>query len=371
MTLRRISAGLLVLFAAAALPSCTISRIEDPSSTSSTAREKLDYALFDYEDLSQYVTLGQYKGVEYVYDDLTVTPDEITERQEYYMYNGGFSEYYPVSDRAAKLEDKVKLDYVCNVDGEEYRSAEDTEVSLGNSGFLEGFDDNVVGMTIGETKTFTLKFPDDYDETLAGKDAEFSVTLDLIEEIVFDELTDEVAQTLMDDTSATVQSFLDSLEKEIHDEKHAAAEFNKRSDVWAAAYKNATVTELPEREYQSCYDDAMASYEYQMYEKYQMTISEFCKEYAVEEAYYTNLATANARQFTSEELVAFAIARAEGITVTEDEVNEYTQANYEYNGYTSAEEFIGTNEFYIRCMTMQEKVVDFLVANAVEASTAE
>lgn len=352
----------VILSAMLLIPSCTVSRIDETSSQ----REKLDYNIFDYEDFSPYVTLGQYKGIEYVYDDLTVTDEEINDLKEYYMYNGGFSELYDVTDRAVIENDYVFLEYVCNVDGEEYASADDTEIYVGYSDFLEGFDGELIGMNIGETKEFTLVFPDDYDESLAGKDAEFSVKLKNIKETVFDELTDEVAQTLMSDTEATAESFMESVKLELYNEKLAEAEYNMRVDIWTQVYQNAEVIETPEREYQSCYDDAMASYEYQMQAKYGLSLSEFCTQYGTEEAYYTNLATANARQFVSEQLITYSIAKAEGITVTEDEVNQYAATNCEYNGYETAEDFLNTNEFYVRAMTMQEKVIEFLVDNAVK-----
>lgn len=367
MKLRRIMSVLLATMMTILLPSCTVSRIGGESDTSSQAK-KLDYTPFDYEDFSSYVTLGQYKGIEYVYGDLTVTETEINDLKEYYMYNGGFSELVAVSDRAVVENDNVTIEYVCYVDEEEYASSDETQFYVGYSDFLEGFDEELLNMNIGETKVFTLQFSDDYDESLAGKDAEFHVKLKNIEETVFDELTDEVAQTLMSDTQATVESFMEKVEQELFDEKYANAEYNMRVDVWTEVYNNAEVIETPEREYQSCYDDAMASYEYQMQEKYGMSLSEFCTQYAVEEAYYTNLAVANARQFVSEQLITYAIAKDEGITINSEETNQFAEDNFETNGYESAEEFLNVNEFYVICMTMQEKVIDFLVENAIKAT---
>lgn len=353
---------LSVLSVSLIIPSCTVSKIDGASS----GHEALNYSIFDYEDFSPYVTLGQYKGIEYVYGDLTVTDEEINDLKEYYMYNGGFSELYGVTDRAVIENDYVCLEYICYVDGEEYASADDTELYVGHSNFLEGFDKELIGMNIGETKEFTLVFPDSYDESLAGKDAKFSVKLKNIKETVFDELTDEVARTLMNDTSATAEDFMESVKTELYNEKLADAEHNMRVDIWTEVYNNAEVLKTPEREYQSCYDDAMASYEYQMSQKYGLSLSEFCLQYGTEEAYYTNLATANARQFVSEQLITYAIAKAEGITVAESEVKQYAETNCEYNGYETAEDFLNTNEFYVRAMTMQEKVIEFLVSNAVK-----
>lgn len=354
--------ALLLTFLLLFTCSCTVTKIEN---TSSTPRV-LDYNIFDYEDFSPYVKLGEYKGIEYVYGDLTVTDEEFLDRKEYYLYSKGFSELVNVTDRAVKENDYVDISYVCKVDGEEYRTSESSEFYVGHSDFLEGFDENIIGMMIGETKEFKVPFPDDYDQSVAGKDAVFTVSLKTVKETVFEEVTDEIAKTVLGDQTATAESFTKYINDEILNEKYEAAEYQMRVDIWTEVYKNAEIIELPEREYKTCFDDAMASYNYQVQSKYNVTLEEFCKQYGEEIAYYENLATGNARQFTSEQLVVFAIAKLEGITLSEDEVNEYAETNYKASGYSSAKEFMEINEFYVRAMAMQEKVIEKLITYSVK-----
>ncbi len=353
---------LLLVFTLLFTCSCTVSKIENTSS----APRVLDYTPFDYEDFSPYLTLGEYKGIEYVYGDLTVTDEEFLDRKEYYLYTKGFSELVNVTDRAVLENDYVDISYVCLVDGEEYRTSEKSEFYVGHSDFLKGFDEQIIGMAIGEAKEFKIPFPEDYDQSVAGKDAVFTVTLKSIQETVFDEVTDEVAQTVLSDQAATVDSFIKHINDEILNEKYEAAEYQMRVDIWTEVYKNAEVTELPEREYKTCYDDAMASYNYQVMSRYNISLEEFCKQYGEEFAYYENLATGNARQFTSEQLVTYAIAKLEGITLSEEEVNKYAETNFKASGYTSAKEFMEINEFYVRAMAMQEKVIEKLVTYSVK-----
>jgi trigger factor len=70
-------------------------------------------------------------------------------------------------------------------------------VELGGNSLIPGFEENVEGMRSGESKTFRLKFPEDYhEESMAGKEAEFSVTLNELKEKKMPELTDELAKTM-------------------------------------------------------------------------------------------------------------------------------------------------------------------------------
>jgi trigger factor len=87
--------------------------------------------------------------------------------------------YTPKEGEAAN-GDKVTIDFVGKVDGETFGggSANDVDLVLGAGSFIPGFEDQIVGMNVGETRTVAVTFPEDYSESkLAGKPAEFSVTL--------------------------------------------------------------------------------------------------------------------------------------------------------------------------------------------------
>jgi trigger factor len=68
-------------------------------------------------------------------------------------------------------------------------------VEIGSDSLIPGFEDNVIGMRAGESKTFRLKFPDDYfEKEIAGQEAEFSVTVNDVKEKKLPELNDEFAK---------------------------------------------------------------------------------------------------------------------------------------------------------------------------------
>jgi trigger factor len=103
----------------------------------------------------------------------------------------------PIKPRAAKKGDIVLIDFKCLVDGKEIESgtASDYELELGSGAFIEGFEDQLIGVQPNEHKTLNLKFPQEYSaEFLAGKDAVFEVFLKEIHKAVPAKLDDSLAK---------------------------------------------------------------------------------------------------------------------------------------------------------------------------------
>ena len=92
----------------------------------------------------------------------------------------------PTQEGVAQNGDYVNIDFVGKVDGEEFEggSTEDYddgyELKLGSNTMIDGFEDGIVVMKLGEEKTITVTFPDNYYEELAGKEATFDITLNKI-----------------------------------------------------------------------------------------------------------------------------------------------------------------------------------------------
>ncbi|PRY25943.1 trigger factor [Aliiruegeria haliotis] len=98
---------------------------------------------------------------------------------------------------AAENGDQVTMDFVGKVDGEAFEggSAEDFPLELGSGQFIPGFEEQLVGVKVGEEKVVNVKFPDEYGaENLAGKDAEFTCTIKAVKAPAAAELNDELAK---------------------------------------------------------------------------------------------------------------------------------------------------------------------------------
>ncbi len=126
--------------------------------------------------------------------------------------------------KVAKKGDLVVIDFKGTLeDGKEIEggSAENFELRLGSGQFIPGFEDQVIGMNKGETKTIEVTFPEDYpNKELAGKKAKFDVTLHSIKEKEKVEINDELAKKLMPGVEdANLEKLKEEIKKQIKSEK--------------------------------------------------------------------------------------------------------------------------------------------------------
>lgn len=148
-------------------------------------------------------------------------------------------------DRAAQDGDNAILDFEVKQDGVpiENGSSKNHPLILGKGVFIPGFEDNVIGMKAGETKDFELTFPEEYHaKNLAGKAAQFTVTVNAVEERKTPEVTDEFAKSLgkFKDLADMRKSVKDGMEEErAHEMKE-----KRRAEIIDALIE-ATEVELP------------------------------------------------------------------------------------------------------------------------------
>ena len=103
-----------------------------------------------------------------------------------------------VTEGTVEEGDVIYISYVGTLDGEEFDggSSDGTTITVGSSGYIDGFDDGLIGVEIGETVDLDLTFPDDYSsEDLAGQDVVFSVTVQYKTETYTPDLTDDFVTT--------------------------------------------------------------------------------------------------------------------------------------------------------------------------------
>ncbi len=102
-------------------------------------------------------------------------------------------------DRAAQSGDKVDIDFIGKIDGEAFEggTAKGVEVILGQGSMIPGFEDAILGMKAGETKSAEVTFPEDYHgREVAGKKAVFDITLNRVEGLKLPEVDEEFAKSL-------------------------------------------------------------------------------------------------------------------------------------------------------------------------------
>ena len=150
------------------------------------------------------IKIGQYKGLSISREKAEVTDAEIEAELNY------LASLYPVqvTGRPAKLGDVANIDYAGYKDGVAFAggTAEGYNLTLGSGQFIDGFEDGVVGMEIGEERDLNLTFPEAYhSEELAGADVVFHVTLNSLSNADEVAIDDALAKKVMGDDEATLE----------------------------------------------------------------------------------------------------------------------------------------------------------------------
>ena len=176
------------------------------------------------------VELGEYKGVEVTKADAEVTDADVEE--ELKKVQDQNSRTVSVEDRAVKDGDMTVIDFEGFIDGEAFEGGkgENYPLTIGSHSFIDTFEEQMIGMNIGEEKELNVTFPEVYHaENLKGKPATFKVTVKEIKEKQLPELDDDFAQDVSD--FDTLAEYKDDLKKKIAERKESEAKAKKESEA--------------------------------------------------------------------------------------------------------------------------------------------
>jgi len=209
------------------------------------------------------VTLGQYKGLTIEKTQVQkVKPADIdAELSKVRERNARFIE---VTDRAVEEGDQVNLDYSGKTDGVAFEggTAEKQTLTIGSHSFIEGFEEQLVGMNIGETKDINVTFPAEYHAAdLAGKPAVFTVTINGITRKELPELDDEFAKDVSE--FSTLKEYKDDIKKTISERYQKDAENKDESNLVETVVNNATI-DVPDVMIEEQIDQYIEDFKYQL-----------------------------------------------------------------------------------------------------------
>lgn len=308
------------------------------------------------------VTLGDYKGVEIKKRVYKVTEEDVDKEIERLRQKN--ARLVAVEDRPAQEGDIVTIDYTGYLDGQEFEGgkAENQTVELGKGQYIPGFEEQIVGMKSGETKEFTVKFPEDYGaEELAGKDVTFSVTL---KEIKYKELPD-----LDDEFAKDVSEFdtLEELRQSIREQLEAEAEQRMRNELENAVImkvtENATV-DIPDVMVEKELDNILRELDYNLrynglnldvyLQATNMTMEALREQYKE-----------NAYNRVKSRLVLEKIGQVENIQVAPEEIEQEIKKRAEQLNIEPEEYKKQIDPSIIEEGLKMDKIVSFLIDNAV------
>ncbi|MEG2310735.1 MAG: trigger factor [Clostridia bacterium] len=186
----------------------------------------------------------KYKGLEIDKINREITSEDIEVALD--EARGKNARTISVEDRSLQNNDISTIDFEGFVDSIAFEGGkgENFELTIGSGKFIPGFEEQLIGMNIGDEKDINVKFPDDYNaEELAGKDAIFKVKLISIKAKLLPELDDEFAKDVSE--FETFKEYKESIEIKLKEEKIKAADNEKQSKLYKKVIENTEV-EIPE-----------------------------------------------------------------------------------------------------------------------------
>ena len=192
------------------------------------------------------VKLGKYKDLDVKKDKVKVSNDEID--SEVARLCSRFAEIVVKEEGKVEEGNTAVIDFEGFVDGEalEGGNGANYPLEIGSHTFIPGFEEGIVGMSVGETKELNLKFPEEYTKELAGKEVKFNVTVREIKERVLPELNKEFYADLGYDDIETEEDFRKEVKKAIEERKNEEAKNKYLDDVLEEAAKNMEIELNPE-----------------------------------------------------------------------------------------------------------------------------
>lgn len=265
------------------------------------------------------VTLGEYKGIEVDKIEVEVTEEEVLEDIKKEQLQN--ARKVIVNDRPAKLDDEITLDFEGFVDGVAFEGGkgENYKLVLGSHSFIDTFEDQLVGKSVGEDVEVNVTFPEDYQaEDLAGKPAVFKCKINTITESQLPELNDEFASEV--GGCDTLDQYKAEVKEKLLAQKNKNAANEKEVKVLDKVIENATmdIADAQVEDMQKRMRDEFAqSLQYQgiNFEQYLQIVN------VTEEAFLERVKP-DALKRIQQRAVLEAVVKAENIEVSDEEVDE-------------------------------------------------
>jgi len=291
-------------------------------------------------DLTEMATVGQYKGITVVKEPIEITEEDIDTQINLILTS--HAEKVAVTDRGILIGDSINMNYTGYLDGVEFEggSAENVDIVVGSSGYIDGFDDGLVGAKTGEEVTLDLTFPDPYlnNEELSGKPVQFVVKINSVSESIVPEMSVEfLAENYPEYES--VEMLREALELTMYEGAVENQESQLLSEAWEEVLKNTTIHSVPEDEYNKLYDEMIAWYR-------DFTASSFNMELEAYLIQYQNMEFDEFKEsihnevisYLTETIVLYTIVKNENLSLTDAEYQEGAKEYLDYYGMTDIDE---------------------------------
>ena len=311
------------------------------------------------------VTLGEYKNL-----GIVKTVDEVTEddvKAEIERARDRASRWIEVTDRAAKLDDQVNINYAGFLGEEQFQggTAENHDLILGSGSFIPGFEDQLVGAEIGADVDVNVTFPEQYhSEELAGKAVVFHVHVNSIREKEMPELDEDFVKEVSE-TANTVDEYKAEIRERLESQAENRAESAFENEVIEKVVENAEV-DIPAAMIEDQIDNMLRDMEMRM--MYQgMKLDDYFKYTGQTREQVREMYKPSAEERVKTQLVVAAVMKAEEIKADENEIDaeigKYAEQNKKSLDEFKAMLSDGDKEYFSEIASLQ-KTIAFLKDHA-------
>lgn len=272
------------------------------------------------------VTLGEYKGLEVYKENPQVTDEEIASELERVQKRNARIQ---VVDREAKNGDTVNIDYDGYKDGVRFDGGKDEkhDLVLGSNTFVPGFEEQLVGMKAGDEKDIDITFPKEYHEGLAGAAVVFKVKVNEVKESILPELDDDFAKDVSE--FDTLEEYKADIAKNILKSKQDNAETEFHYAALEKAAENMKA-DIPAEMVEEQVDNMVNDYRHNVAMQ-GMDFEQYLGMMGMDENTFRGIMRPSAEKQARNEVLLEAVAAAEEIVPTDEEIEEeYKRASEMY-----------------------------------------
>ena len=325
--------------------------------------------LYNY-DLTKYLELGDYSGLDVTYEDQEVSEEDID-----LAINGileAAAQPEKIMSGKAYNGDTVNIDFTGTIDGKVFDggTASDQTLKLGSKQMIEGFEEQIIGKDLGSTFVIDVTFPKEYhSEALRSKDAKFEIHLNYKHG---DSIVPKFSEDFVRNNSDfdTVEEYKEELKAQILSEKELGEEDRVRTEIWTKIVSASKVISYPPKEVKRKIDQSYDYYK-SYAEYYGMDFPEFLESYiGMDEEGFADYLDQQAEIVVKQEMVLFSISKEQAIDISDDEYKAGILEMVKKEGFNSLEEFekaygqafekfAGKENIMITLLL--EKVMDYLV----------
>lgn len=324
------------------------------------SEEKVLTYTFEVE-LYPEVTLGEYKNLSTTKQAVIVDEEQVDKEIKNTLKRGART---VTVEREAQVGDTANIDFDGYLDGEQFDGgkAEGYSIEIGSGDFVPGFEDQLVGMQIGEEKDINVTFPENYVEGLAGKDVVFKVKLNGLSVAELPELDDEYVQDISE--FDTVEAYRADVRARLEKEMQDKVDTQFRTDIMNMAVENMTV-EVPETMVNIKLEELLRSYAQNFGIRTEDdTIEQLQKLLGVDDKTMEEVMVPAALYQAKQDILLDAIIEAENIEISDEEFDEYVKGAAETVGTDpkSLLSYFGAD--YIKSEYKKEKATKLIIESA-------